>query len=343
MALCAAELSTTTPRPDPVAPNLSARAEVLKAKGYLATGEYSKAEGSLRAALASAETVEAARTVRNALADLLREEGRLAEARPIYSDVLASTDASPRQKFDALMGVADIDGLTGSRETSTDEWNKAIALGHEMKTPALEADALRGLGMTWLDASNPSRAEPILRRALSMMQDSDAPQTAVAATLACLGRCYRMQNKLALAEDSLTHALDLERKAFGEGHPQVAYIMERLAEVYALRHQFALARDYSNKALHVMRASCGENSGAVVAALVNRASVEQHAQALEAAADNYAAALKIIQGNPGVKSQNPTLEMQIIERYAAVLKMIHRDREAKELSAQAKSFRNNLK
>src|SRR5579859_1484827 len=64
-----------------------------------------------------------------------------------------------------------------------------------------------------------------------MEGNPESAPAAIASTLTCIGRYYRMQNKLALAEDALTRALDLERKAFGENHPQVAYIMERLAEI----------------------------------------------------------------------------------------------------------------
>jgi hypothetical protein len=123
-------------------------------------------------------------------------------------------------------------------------------------------------------------------------------------------------------------------KTFGEMHPQNAYIMERLAEVYASRKEFTLARDYSNKAVQIMRACCGENSLAVAAALVNRATVEQKANALDAAAENYAGALRIARANPG----NSFFESRIIERYAGVLKATHRNREAKELTAVTKSF-----
>jgi tetratricopeptide (TPR) repeat protein len=173
-----------------------------------------------------------------------------------------------------------------------------------------------------------------------MMETAPDPSPAMtAAVLTCLGRCYRMENKLALAEDVLVRGLELNRRAFGEMHPQLAYVMERLGEIYALRNQFTLARDYSSRAIAVMKASCGENSAAVAAALVNRANIEQHANALNAAAENFAAALKIVQSTPEMHAQNVVLESQILERYAVVLKSIHRDREAKDISALAKSFR----
>ena len=148
-----------------------------------------------------------------------------------------------------------------------------------------------------------------------------------------------MENKLALAEDALMRSLDLHRKSFGEIHPQVAYVMERLAEIYALRGEFVLARDYSVRALAVMKSAFGEESAAFVAALVNRGTVEQLAGIPGAAAENYGAALRILEHNADVKASHPDLAQQIAERYALVLKAAHRDREAKAASALAKSFR----
>ena len=340
--LSAAEIGTGTllPAPSRSVQAASVRGEVVKARDFLATGDYGKAESSLRSALASATDEDDIRTVRTALADLLREEGRFTESRPMYAAVLHSAGVTPRQKFDALSGIADLDGIARNPELASSEWQEAIALARDMKDNALEADATRGLGMSWLDASNPTRAEPLLRRALGMMENDPAVKPwQLASATACLGRCYRMENKLALAEDAFSRSLDLHKKSFGEVHPQVAYVMERLAEVHALRGEFVLARDYSVRAIAVMRTSCGEASGAFVAALVNRGTVEQLAGALDAAAENYAAALKILDSNPDLRAQHASLAPQIAERYAAVLKAAHRNREAKAASALAKALR----
>ena len=318
---------------------------VARARTFLASGAYADAERSLRLALvAAARDPESSRTVRTALADLMREEGRGTEARQFYDDVLNASGVTLQQKFDSFCGKADLDGMSGNTELAGGEWAQAIAIAREMKSSRAEADALRGLSTTWLDAGNPGRAEPLLRRSLKMLEsDSAAQPWAIASVLTNLGRCYRMEDKLALSEDSLKRAFELERKVFGDNHPQVAFVMERLAEVYSLRKQFALARDYSARALAVMKASCGENSAAVAAALLNRAGVEQHANDLQAAGENYAAALRIIQSDPRIRADNMPLELQIMERYSMVLKATHRGREAKDLSALAKSFRTGSK
>jgi hypothetical protein len=67
--------------------------------------------------------------------------------------------------------------------------------------------------------------------------------------------------------------------------------------------------------------------------------VEELAGAPGAAAENYGAALKILERNPEIRAAQPDLASKVADRYASVLKAAHRDREAKAASTLAKSFR----
>jgi len=111
-------------------------------------------------------------------------------------------------------------------------------------------------------------------------------------------------------------------------------MMELLAELYAVKKDFTLARQYSGRALDAMQASCGAESLAVATALASRGSVEEYANSLTSAMDDYAAALRIARKNP----DSPAFEIAIMRHYAALLKATHRDREAKALAVEASSF-----
>jgi len=306
---------------------------------YLRKGDYNAAEASLRRMLAD-QSLDAATVneVRVALADLLREEGKEIEARDLFGIAMKSPDLTWRQRLGATMGIAGIDSRATSPQAGSDLWMQAIALAreHQDEDPTREAEALRGLANMWLEAGDPTRAEPLLRRSLKILEAApSAGNWQLAATLGTTGQVYRAQDKLALAEDAWTRALDLERKAFGESHPQVASLMERLAEIYAVRKQFDLARQYAGQAVSVMRSSCGEDSLAAAAAFANRGLVEERANELPAAAEDYAAALTIARKN----TANPTFAIRIMQSYTAVLRAIHHDREAKALALELKSFR----
>jgi tetratricopeptide (TPR) repeat protein len=235
------------------------------------------------------------------------------------------------------MGLAGIEGQHISAQAGEARWLEALSIAreHHGEDPTSEADALRGFAMMWLETGDPARAEPLVKRSLKILEtEPAATDWQLASTLAATGQVYRTQDKLSLAEDAWTRALELDRKAFGDAHPQVAYMMERLAEVYAARRQFDLARQYSGKAIEVMRSSCGEDSLAVAAALANRGLVEEYAKALPAAADDYASALEIARKHPA----NSALWASIIRNYTAVLRAIHHDREANALALELKSF-----
>jgi tetratricopeptide (TPR) repeat protein len=303
---------------------------------HLKEGDYSGGEIAFREALAIPATSEGITTnLRNGLGDLLREEGKEGEARTLFNRVLSSPDITWQQQLTSIMGLAAMDGHAISPEAGAEQWMKVLAIAREHADKVSEGSALRGLAYMWFETGAPAKAEPLLRRSLQLLENNaDAPAWEVASTLATTGQVYRAMDKLALAENVWTRALNLYRTIFGENHPQTAYIMERLAEVYALRKNFVMARQYSLRALEAMRVSCGDDSLAVAAALASQGNVEEYANSLPAALEDYSAALQIAREHP----DNPKTEAGIMLHYAALLKATHRDREAKGVIAEAKLF-----
>lgn len=302
-------------------------------------GDYTDAEALLREALRIADPdPDSTANIRYSLADLLREEGRGAEARQLFLETFHQDDVSSKQRLNALMGLAEIDRQADDRESSAKKWNEVLEMARSRQDELSEAIASRGLASMWLSAGDLARAEPLLRRSLSMMEaNPEASPVDIANALSSMGLLYRARNKLMLAETVWSKALALERKAFGDMHPQVAWLMEMLADVYSARGERDMARDYATRALKAMERVLGEDALPTAAAFANRATVEQRANELEAAAKDYARALGIVHEHPG----NDRLEKTVLQRYAGLLKTMHRGREARELSALAGSFRPN--
>ncbi len=324
--------------------NLAVTASSL-ADVYRDLGDYTRAESLLREALGVHNNdPDSAENIRNSLADLLREEGRSSESRELFSASLQRAGASWEQRVNALIGLADIDRQTGDWDTSEKEWNEVLEMARRRKDEISEAIASRGLGSMWLSAGNPARAEPLFRAALSIMENNPAakPQD-IATALSCMAHLYRAQNKLALAQDAWSKALQLDRAAFGDVHPQVATVMEMLAEVYAQRGERELARDYATRALDTMTGLFGDNALPTAVAFANLAVVERLAGDLDGAAKDYERAIAVTRQLPAAGDAargNDSLERILIQQYAALLKAMHRDREAKEISTLARSFRN---
>jgi tetratricopeptide (TPR) repeat protein len=299
---------------------------------YRTTGDYGHAERLLREELLSPGCgPESEGMLRNNLADLLREEGKSSEARPLFEASLEPGASSGQQYLGALIGLADIDRSNGDWEPGIRRWNEVLAICRRERDGRTEAIALRGLAMTWLGAGNAARAEPLLRRALKIMDDDpDSPAEQIASAHSGLGELYRLENKLALAEDEWSLALQIERAALGEAHPQVAWLLEMLSEVYSARGDFSLALNSATQASTIMSGSFGPNSMPVATALTNRALVEQRASDLKAAENDYERAIGIVHVHPEYRA----IEAIIIQRYAVLLKSMHRTRDAKALLAQ---------
>ena len=159
----------------------------------------------------------------------------------------------------------------------------------------------------------------------------------VAGSHAALAELCRGENKLALAEDEWTRALEIDRPVLGENHPQVAVLMENLSELYSARDEFTRARDYAARASGVMSGAFGESSMAAAAALTNQAVVEQRAGDLAAARAYFERAVAIARAHP----ESGSFGVVIMERYAGLLKEMHHSAEAKAVLALRNALRDS--
>jgi tetratricopeptide (TPR) repeat protein len=300
-------------------------------------GEYDRAERILHQALTAPASDEAPKAmVRNSLGDLLREEGRDAEAEPLFSENLKNPLTAPRDRAGSLIGLADIERQRRAWDASVEHWNHALEINRTEVDSASEAISLRGLAITWLDAGSPARAEPLLKRSARIMES--LPETSpeqLASTLSGLGQLYRSENKLTLAENEWSRALELDRKELGDSHPQVAWLMEMLADVISARGEFSVARDYATRAAQTMGAAFGEDSMPLAAALTNRALVEERAAHFDEAAHDYERAVGIARSH----NSNRSVYLDMLRRYTDFLKATHHEREAKALALEARGFR----
>ena len=302
----------------------------------LSAGRYEDAERLLKAALAleagGFESIE----LRTALADLMREEGRDGESESMFTAILKDHELSWRQRVAALAGLAAVKGHEGHTAAGIAAWTESVILARSHKDRLIEATSLRGMAMTWLDAGLPAQSIPLLKRSLKLLEGSAATQPwDLSAAWAAEGEVYRALDKNTLAEDAFTKALALDQKVFGPNHPQSAFVMERLADIYSERHEFELARHHANVAVGVMRAACGEQSLALATAIAVQGDVEKRAGEYETAGRRYQAAINIVESHPG----DGLLIRGLASRYAAMLKTLHRDREAKSLLRRMDSFR----
>jgi hypothetical protein len=141
----------------------------------LAAGDYTGAERTLCNAIEDRGPDSPGSTdLRTALGDLMREQGKDSEASALFAIVLRAPESIWKQQMAAQVGLAGIEGTAGAADASAAGWNNAIAPARDHPDAPGEAIALRGLADAWLIAREPSKADPLLRRSLRMME-SDGP------------------------------------------------------------------------------------------------------------------------------------------------------------------------
>lgn len=134
---------------------------------------------------------------------------------------------------------------------------------------AVDAETLAGF---YYRVGNYVLAEPLTKRLLDadpkrFGQQPDDP-TAVL-NLQHLALLYQEQGRLDDALPMLTRALNLEERAAGDGHPDVATALSLLAGLQVRRGQYADAQDHYSRALSIDEAALGSRHPGVAASAGN--------------------------------------------------------------------------
>ena len=152
----------------------------------------------------------------NNLAGLYREQGKYAEAEPLYQRAL---------KIDEK------------------------ALGPDHPDVAIR---LNNLAELYRAQGKYAAAEPLLQRALKIWEKALGPDHPdVAAILNNLAELYRDQGKHAEAEPLFQRALKIDEKALGPDHPDVAHRLNNLASLYQAQGKYAEAEPLYQRALKI--------------------------------------------------------------------------------------------
>ncbi len=188
---------------------------------HINTGDWKKAEEGFRESLAiyrkalgdkSNESDDVAAVLNN-LAMLLKFEGKISEALPLYLESTAIT-------------------------------RKIFGSNH----PYL-ASSLNNLGMLYMEVKNYSEAERLLQEALSIDRKTLGESRAVAITLSNLGSLSYELGQLSRSEDYHRQAFVIAEKQYGVNNPELADFFQRLGITLTREKQFFEAEANLRKAL----------------------------------------------------------------------------------------------
>src|SRR5262249_20359744 len=122
------------------------------------------------------------------------------------------------------------------------------------------AEAARREGVIDMEQGRYVEAESAFRRALALREALGGPDSLeVGMLLSALGNVARYRGEHALAARELERALEIQRRALGEGHPYLADIYSKLANAdYAAGH-YQEARTHATEALALVERAFGPN------------------------------------------------------------------------------------
>ncbi len=134
------------------------------------------------------------------------------------------------------------------------KFNDAIKIAEDSGNDRLLAAALAGLGAALVDLGEFARAQPVLRRSLSIFEKttgSDSLETGAAANN--LAMVYRKTGDFVQAQAQLEHALPLMEKYLGPKSRELEIALNNMFDVLAEQQAWDQAEPYVERALEIAK------------------------------------------------------------------------------------------
>jgi nephrocystin-3 len=143
-----------------------------------------------------------------------------------------------------------------------------------MRSPdeANAAISLNNLGLVLLQKGNFRAAEPLIRRALQILEAIDGPgHLSVARVVDNLAWALREKGDYDGAERLYRRGLEIHERTLGRDHPDTAQSLNNLSLVLSAKKDYAGAESVLRMALKIRRSTLGERHPATATTLVNLA------------------------------------------------------------------------
>ena len=110
----------------------------------------------------------------------------------------------------------------------------------------------RSMARMYMAYGQYQKAQPLAEQALQHAKKDSVDDRELSACLIDLAYIYNKQNKFNQAEKVCKQGLELQKEAYYEKHPYVAYTMRTLADIYCGQGDSAAARQLLNEAVAIM-------------------------------------------------------------------------------------------
>ncbi|MDX2148955.1 MAG: tetratricopeptide repeat protein [Planctomycetota bacterium] len=308
--------------------------------------QVAEAEQRKQAETARAEAVAQRTKAREQEAEAVKQaaeakkQAEIAEAVATFqTDMLAAVDPANLPK-DPATGEPLKDGVTVVQaiEASVRKLDADAARDGALKDqPLVEAAVRNTIGVTLENLGRYDKAEPNLRRSLSIRRaELPVEHPDIAASLNNLANVLYRQNKVAEAEPLFREALAIWRTALPAGHPQIATGLNNLASLLDDQNRDAEAEPLYRESLETLRAALPVGDPEIAHALNNLASFLHARNKLGEAEPLYREALKIRRAT--LPNGHPDIAISL-DNLAKLLQAQNKLAEAEPLQREALAIR----
>jgi eukaryotic-like serine/threonine-protein kinase len=217
------------------------------------------------------------------------------------------------------------------------------ALAMQERTLGPEAPAvsvtLANIGAMYLHQRLPDRAEPYLRRSLAIDEARHGPDDyRVAESLSLLGVMYFLQQRYDEAVAAHERAFVIWDRDLEPDHPRIASSHHNLGDARAGQRRFGEAEAHLLQALSLKQQTFGPGSTSTASTQKSLANVYRDQARYAEAEPLYRAALGVLENSP----QTRQIDLkEVMEAYAAMLRLAGRPDEATRMSERAAAVRSS--
>ena len=216
----------------------------------------------------------------NDLAELYHDQGRYADAEPLFKRALTIREKAlgPDHPDVAttLNNLAELYHDQGRYADAEPLYKRSLAILEKALGPDHPdvATDLNNLAELYRDQGRYAEAEPLYKRSLAIKEKALGPDhPSVAASLKNLAGLYRNQGRYAEAEPLSKRSLAIYEKALGPDHPDVATALSNLAALYDDQGRYAEAEPLYKRALAIDEKALGPDHPVVATYLNNLAAL----------------------------------------------------------------------
>jgi CHAT domain-containing protein/Tfp pilus assembly protein PilF len=210
----------------------------------------------------------------NNLAELYKDQGRYADAEPLFKrslDIAEKASGPNHPEFaGSLDNLASLYIHQGRYADAEPLIKRSLAIYEKTLGPnhPYVSTPLNDLASLYKTQGRYAEAEPLYQRVLAILEKAVGPDDAdVGRNLNLLAELYRAQARYSDAEPLLKRSLAIKEKVLGPNHPSVAASLNSLAAVYYEQKRFGDAEPLFQRALALDEIALGPNHPEVATSL----------------------------------------------------------------------------